>query len=283
MPADTVADLLRDAQRDLSAAGIETAALDARLLLQAAAGLRHDEIIASPRLIIADAAGRHFAALLVRRLNHEPVSRILGEREFYGRSFRVTPATLDPRPDTETLVEEALALLPPDSPARVLDLGTGTGAIIISILAERPLVSGVAVDHSAAALAVASTNADRHGVQSRLDLHKGSWLAGVSGKFDLIVSNPPYIPAGEINALAPEVCNHDPRLALCGGEDGLEAYRQIALNTRGHLAPHGRISVEIGAGQKADLVRIFLAEGFSLFHSRPDLSGTERVLTFHST
>jgi release factor glutamine methyltransferase len=138
----------------------------------------------------------------------------------------------------------------------VLDLGPGPAPSSSRPGGTRRLRRGV--DLSTAALAVAGANAERHGVQTRLELHQGSWLAGVSGKFDLIVSNPPYIPAGEINSLAPEVRNHDPRVALCGGEDGLEAYRQIASNTRGHLAPHGRISVEMGAGQKVYVFRIFL-------------------------
>jgi release factor glutamine methyltransferase len=282
MPPDTVAGLLKAAQRDLEAAEIETAALDARLLLQAAAGLEHGDIIADPNRPLGTAERTRFADMISRRLAHEPVSRILGEREFFGRRFKVTPATLDPRPDTENLVEEALALLAPDKPLRVLDLGTGTGAIIISILAERPLAVGLGTDVSAAALAVAQSNAERHAVLSRLKFVRGNWFEGISGHFDLIVSNPPYIPGADIAGLAPEVRVHDPRPALCGGADGLDAYRQIAAGARCHLAADGRVAVEIGAGQEKDVEALFSKAGMKISGQRRDLAGRLRVLTFRS-
>jgi release factor glutamine methyltransferase len=273
---------LKAAQRDLEAAEIETAALDARLLLQAAAGLEHGDIIADPNRLLGTAERTRFADMVSRRLAHEPVSRILGEREFFGRRFKVTPATLDPRPDTENLVEEALALLAPDKPLRVLDLGTGTGAIIISILAERPRAVGLGTDVSAAALAVAQSNAERHAVLSRLKFVRGNWFEGISGPFDLIVSNPPYIPAADIAGLAPEVRVHDPRPALCGGADGLDAYRQIAAGARCHLAADGRVAVEIGAGQEKDVEALFSKAGMKISGQRRDLAGRLRVLTFRS-
>ncbi len=164
------------------------------------------------------------------------MSRILGEREFYGRIFSVTPDVLDPRPDTETLIDAALKLMPPS--ARLLDLGTGSGVIMVTLLAERPDASGVAVDLSPSALAVARANAERNGVAARLTLHSGEWFEPVGDeRFDLILSNPPYVPEAEIEGLAPDVREHDPRLALAGGPDGLEAYRAIAAGAMRHLKP----------------------------------------------
>jgi release factor glutamine methyltransferase len=171
-------------------------------------------------------------------------------------------------------------LVPPG--LRVLDLGTGTGAIIISILAERPRAVGLGTDVSAAALAVAQSNAERHAVLSRLKFVRGNWFEGISGPFDLIVSNPPYIPAADIAGLAPEVRVHDPRPALCGGADGLDAYRQIAAGARCHLAADGRVAVEIGAGQEKDVEALFSKAGMKISGQRRDLAGRLRVLTFRS-
>jgi release factor glutamine methyltransferase len=219
-----------------------------------------------------------FEAMLRRRELREPVSRILGEREFYGRVFRVTPATLDPRPDTETLVDAALALLPQG--ACLLDLGTGTGAIAVTLLAERPGATAVATDISPAALDVARENAERAGVVQRLSLLEGSWFEPVAGVFDMIVSNPPYIPAGQIEGLAPDVRNFDPGLALVGGDDGLDPYRAIAQGSASHLAAGGHLLVEIGAGQAMDVEAIFAAAGFVTAGRHRDLGGHVRCLAF---
>jgi release factor glutamine methyltransferase len=215
---------------------------------------------------------------IARREAREPVSRILGEREFHGRPFRVTPDTLDPRPDTETLVQMALALMP--KTARFLELGAGTGAVAVTLLAERPECFGVATDISAAALAVARGNAERHGVADRLRLLEGSWFEPVSGVFDIIVSNPPYIPAGDIAGLSPDVRSFDPRLALDGGADGLDAYRAIAAGAADRLVPGGHVAVEIGAGQAAEVAAIFLLAGFLPAGQHLDLGGHVRCLAF---
>ena len=245
MPPDHLASLLAAATARLKAAGGDTPTLDARLLLQAAAGLTREDLIRGPdRMLTAEELAR-FESFMVRRERHEPVSRILGEREFYGRAFRVTPDTLDPRPDTETLIEAALSLIPKG--ARLLDLGTGTGAIAITLLAERPDASGIATDLSPAALAVARDNAVRLGVADRLELVEGSWFAPVTGVFDIILSNPPYIPAVDIAALSPDVRNFDPTLALSGGTDGLDPYRTIASGAAAHLGAIGHVLVEIEA------------------------------------
>ena len=270
--------LLRAARDRLQAAGCEQAALDARLLLQAAAGLSHGEIAAEPERLISEVAQERFESYVTRRGAREPVSRILGAREFYGRRFRVTPDVLEPRPDTETLIAAALAVMTPG--ARILDLGTGSGAIIITLLAERTDATGVATDISAAALSVAKANAAALGVGSRLAFRLGDWFEPIQGRFDLIVSNPPYIPAGEIAGLAPDVRAFDPLTALDGGADGLEPYRRIATGAGSHLEASGRVLVEIGAGQGDAVTAIFGEHGFTHVGRHPDLGGHLRCLGF---
>lgn len=276
MPPETVAALLAEGRRRLTVSGSTTPALDARLLLQHVAGLTHDEIVSSPSREIL--VGAEFRALIQRREAHEPVSRILGEREFYGRAFKVTPAVLDPRPETEILVEEALRLSKPD--ARILDLGTGSGAIIVTLLAEWPGASGVATDLSAETLAVASDNARRLLGSGRLRFVQGNWFEGVEGDYDLIVSNPPYIVHSDLAGLSADVRDFDPAAALDGGADGLAAYREIARSARPHLSARGSILVEIGAGQKAEVVALFRQAGFALAAEKTDLAGHVRCLAF---
>ena len=191
----------------------------------------------------------------------------------------VTPATLDPRPDTETIIDAALAVMPRN--ARLLDLGTGTGAIAITLLAERPDATGMATDLSPDALAVAAENAARLGVADQLQLKEGNWFEPVSGTFDIILSNPPYIPAGEIAGLDPDVRNFDPALALSGGADGLDPYRIIASGAAAHLGEGGHVLVEIGAGQADDVEAIFATRGFGASGRHRDLGGHTRCLGFN--
>lgn len=271
-----VASLLKAAREKL--AGSATAALDARLLLQEAAGLSHEVIAAFPERETGAGEAERFERFVTRRVAHEPVSRIIGWREFYGRRFTVTPAVLDPRPDTETLIEAALAMMPKG--ARLLDLGTGTGAIIATLLAERSDATGAAVDVSPEALEAAGVNAARLGVSGRLELLKGSWFEPVQGQFDLILSNPPYIPANDIPGLAADVRDYDPHLALAGGADGLDAYRQIAAGAAAHLTAGGAVLVEIGFDQAAAAAGVFDSRGFQLAASHRDLGGHVRCLCF---
>lgn len=273
--------LLMAARQALAKAGNPTAALDARLLLQKATGFSHEALIADPERPVPSEAAATFEGFLKRRLVGEPVSRILGEREFYGRSFKVTPATLDPRPDTETLVEAALAFMLRDKDYRLIDLGTGTGIIGVTILAERSKASAVMTDISAEALSVARTNAERQGVLERATFALGSWFAGAKGPFDLILSNPPYIAQAILTTLAPEVRNFDPETALVGGVDGLAAYRAIAQAAGPYLAPKGHVLVEIGEGQALEIVDIFRNVGFAPVKQWPDLAGHVRVLGFN--
>lgn len=278
--AETLASLLRTARQAFAAAGIETDALDARLLAMAATGLSLEEMVAEPDRVVSAGAVKVFQAAVARRLTREPVSRILGEREFYGRRFRVTPAVLDPRPDTETLIDLVLPIARAKTAPRLLDLGTGSGILAITLAAEIPDATGVATDLSAAALAVAEANAEALGVSSRLRFVQANWFDGAGGRFDLIVSNPPYIPAGEIAGLAADVRDHDPHLALAGGADGLDCYRSLAARALAHLVPGGLMAVEIGAGQAEAVTGIFVAEGLCPAGQGHDLGGHLRVLAF---
>ncbi len=278
--SDTLRHLLMLARQQFATCDIDSDALDARLLLQAASGLRHEQIVADPDMVLPQDIIRHFWSLVARRCSHEPVSRITGLREFYGRSFHVTPAVLDPRADTETLIAAALSLAGGKADFHILDLGTGSGAIAISLLAELPQAVAVASDLSGAAIQVAGINAGAHGVSNRLNLVQANWFDGIQGVFDLIVSNPPYIPFGDIAGLAVDVRDFDPLRALDGGPDGLEAYRRIAGGAKGFLAASGHILVEIGAGQETDVAHIFRACGFALNARHRDLGGHIRCLDF---
>jgi release factor glutamine methyltransferase len=259
-------------------AGIGTAGLDARLLLEGSLGTRRLD----PDDPFDAAAGAAFAGFLRRRLAGEPVWRILGEREFWGLTFRLSPATLEPRPDSETIVEAALARLGlrRDEPLSILDLGTGTGCLLIALLSECRQARGLGIDLSDEACRMAAGNARLNGLEARAAFRQGDWTQGLGGAFDVIVSNPPYIPASEIANLSVEVREHDPRLALDGGADGLAPYRIFARSLPPLLAPGGFIVFEIGAGQKADVVAIMAAGGLELQASRHDLGGHERALIF---
>jgi release factor glutamine methyltransferase len=278
--AGSADELLRAAKRALAETGNPTPGLDARLLLQRAAGISHEALIGDPRLPVSPEAVVTFHAWLSRRLKGEPVSRILGEREFYGRAFRITPATLDPRPDTETLIAAALDFMPADRPCRIIDLGTGSGIIGVTLLAERPKAHAVMTDISAEALSVARENAKCHGVSTRSTFAHGSWFAGASGPFDLILSNPPYIRQAILPTLSPDVRNFDPETALVGGPDGLQAYREIATAAGPHIASEGHVLVEIGEGQALEIEDIFRVQGFASRGRWHDLAGHVRCLGF---
>lgn len=269
----------------LREAGIATPELDARLLLCHAAGLSHEAYVAGAGGPVQPATLARFGTAIDRRLKREPVARITGTREFYGRGFTIAPPALDPRPDTETLIEAALAVVERrgwrDQTLSLLDLGTGTGCILVTLLAELPRAQGLGTDLSPSALALAAANAVRLGVGSRAAFMAADWLDGIAGKFDLVLSNPPYLASGEIAGLAPEVAAYDPMLALDGGPDGLDAYRRIAAGASAVLAEGGRLLVEIGAGQAAQVSDIFRAAGLKLDPSHAigrDLAGRPRVV-----
>jgi release factor glutamine methyltransferase len=207
----------------------------------------------------------------------------VGEREFYGLPFGLVPETLVPRPETEMLVDFALERLPPARLARILDLGTGTGCIVIAVLGNRPLATGVAIDLSGAAAVCAVANASRNGVERRLDVRVGAWFAPLrpNERFDLILSNPPYIESAEIDGLAPEVREHDPRLALDGGPDGLAPYREIAAGAAAFLAPGGWLVLEIGSGQGPAVAALLETQGLVEVAVKKDLAGLDRMVVAH--
>ena len=270
------AEVIARAAARLAGAGVAAPERDARLLYRWAADLDGAALSAA----LSDPAtapeiGR-FERAVTARAGRAPVSQITGVREFWGRRFRVTPAVLDPRPETETLVAAALAGPPV---RRVLDLGTGSGCILLSLLAEWPQARGVGVDISAAALEVAASNAISLGVADRAELVTGDWCAGLSGQFGLIVSNPPYVAAGELAGLAPEVRLHEPLEALSPGGDGLDATRRIAAGVGPLLAPGGRLLLEIGPRQAAAVNRILTDAGMAVTAVLPDLDGRDRVVS----
>lgn len=280
MPAETLALLLGWARGRLSEAGIETAALDARLLLQHTTGLDHGALIGRPETAVPADVAAQFRRLIDRRSGHEPVSRIVGKREFYGRYFRLSAATLDPRADTETLISATIALLKGQPAPHILDLGTGSGAIAVTLLAELPGARAIATDISPEALETAAINARENGVERRFQAVLASWFDGVTGRFDVIVSNPPYLSAGEINGLDPEVRKWDPPRALDGGMDGLDCYRAIAMGAGNYLLPPGLVVVEIGADQAEQVTEIFANVGFNRMQAHQDLAGHLRCLVF---
>jgi release factor glutamine methyltransferase len=264
---------LASAVRRLRAAGIPDAPRDARRLLAHALAIAPDRLTLHLAEGLPDEAQAAFEAALARRERREPVSHITGKRAFYGRDFHVTPDVLDPRPETETLVE--LALSRPFS--RVLDLGTGSGCILLTLLAERPQATGLGVDLSEPALAVARGNAAALGID-RAAFLRSDWCGAVEGQFDLIVSNPPYIAADEMPGLAPEVRDWEPGMALSPGGDGLDAYRAIAACAPAHLSPGGRLMVEIGPTQAAAVSGLFRAAGLENIAVCPDIDQRDRVV-----
>jgi len=260
-------------------AGIDTAELDARLFAEAAFGMDRLELVNRER----EAVPQHQLGILdeyaARRLKGEPVVRILGEKEFWGLSFKLNAATLVPRPETEMLVERGLEVIGPLNDARVLDLGTGTGCIPISLLTEYSDVTAVAVDLSVDALEMARLNANRHGVGDRFTTLKGSWFDPLDPgqHFDLITSNPPYIESADIETLMREVREHDPRLALDGGSDGLDAYRAIVAEAGHFLKPDGVLLLEMGTGQGQAVHDLLVGAGFGEVEIVRDYGGHDRM------
>ena len=276
----TRAEILRAAAARLKAAGVEQPALDARILLAEAAGLDRAALFLRMEEESSPEEAARFAAWIAAREERKPVAQILGRRWFYGRSFRVTADTLDPRPDSETLIEGALAALGRRGMAapRILDLGLGTGCLLLTLLAELPEAQGLGVEASPAALEVARANAADLGLESRARLVLGDWLSGLEGPFDLVVSNPPYIGEGERSELAPEVERHEPAAALFAGADGLDAYRRILADLAPALTPAGAAVFEHGATQRAALSALAQEAGFCVEASLDDAAGLGRVL-----
>lgn len=276
--SETLVSLWTDVRKRLEAAGVDTPVLDARLLLEAGAGVSRLEIVTDPRRAVSAADVDAVDALTKRREAREPVAHIVGRKHFWTLELAVNQHVLVPRPETEFVVEAALQELAHDAPARVLDLGTGSGAILLTILKERPNTTGVGVDISPDALAIARANAAELGLTDRVELREGNWDEGLEGRFDFVASNPPYIASHEIAGLAPEVARYEPHLALDGGADGLDAYRIITKALPRLLKPGAAFALEVGHDQAEAVAALARAEGLVTGEPRRDLAGIPRVV-----
>jgi len=280
---------LRDTAVALTAAGIDNARFEARLLLAEASGLTIEQLVARGTDAVPANVVEMARSLTVRRVRREPMAYILGEREFWGLPFKVSPAVLVPRPDSETLIEAVLSLMPDRARAwRILDLGLGSGCLLLTLLREYPQARGVGLEASAEALAVAQENANALGVADRAQLIEGDWrrpgwaealLQALGGPFDLVVSNPPYIASAAVPKLMPEVSSFEPRLALDGGAEGFDAYQVIIAASPRLVTAGGFMAVEAGEGQASEITRIFAAAGLTPRPPWKDLGGIDRVVT----
>lgn len=253
---------------------------EARLLLGHATGLANERLFANPRLEVAVPEHARYAALVRRRAAREPMARIIGRREFWSLDLEVSDDTLIPRPDSETLIEAALAVAGSPPPRRLLDLGTGSGCLLLALLDCFAGAVGIGVDRSVAALQVAARNASRTGLADRARFVASDWGSGLAGGFDLVVSNPPYVAHGDIAGLEPEVAHFEPRGALDGGIDGLDAYRALIPRLPRLLEPTGQALLEIGAGQAEGVTALAAEAGLQCLERHHDLAGIERCLRF---
>ena len=280
----SLSDVLKKTRKLFRDRKLDNADLDARLLVEFFTSTTRTDEILNPDLQVSDDALQRLDKAIVERLNGKPVYRIIGKREFYGIEFHLSADTLEPRDDTEALVDlvlpEIRSIADRYGEAKIVDMGTGTGAIAIALLANVDGLKATAVDISDDALKTASLNAENARVADRFSSLKSDWFSGFSGKFDMIISNPPYIPESEISTLATEVKKYDPLRALSGGKDGLQFYRKLAEESRLFLKPHGMIAVEIGKSQEKDVIALFSENGFELKKTRKDLNGILRALLF---
>jgi len=275
-----LAALLDQATRRLTQAGIERARAEARLLAAHGLACPLEAILADPGRVLSEQQQRTLSGLIERRARREPMAHIVGRREFYSLDFRVTPDVLIPRPDSETLIEAVLAQTKDrQSALRLLDLGTGSGCLLLTLLTNLPQATGVGLDRSAAALAVARGNAAALGLAGRCQWIEGDWPAALAaGSFDIVVANPPYIASAAIAELASDVADHEPRLALDGGADGLEAYRRIAPLLASLLGDAGLVALEVGAHQAAPVGALMAYDNSLKLRIFKDLAGIDRVV-----
>ncbi len=272
----TRARFIEEAITQLNRAGIEDAGREARRLLTLCLGIEPYDLLKDPTAPLKEAERERLYAWLARRLRHEPLSRIAGAREFWKHSFALNPATLEPRADSETLISAVTES--GRVPMRILDIGTGSGCLLISLLYEYPEAQGTGTDISGLALAAARQNAASIGVHRRSNFVETSWCDGITENFDLIISNPPYIRSAEIAGLESEVKDYDPRAALDGGADGLDAYKAILPQAFQRLLPGGTLACEVGYDQAEDVARLFRSHGFTDIILRKDTGGIERVV-----
>ncbi len=279
-PPASAGEAVARAAAALAAAGVAEPRREARLVVALALEVEPGVVLGYPERVLDPGAAARLEALVARRQAREPYSRLCGRRPFWTLDLELAPETLDPRPDSETLVEAVLAAVPDrQAPLRLLDLGTGTGCLLLALLLELPNATGIGVDILGGAAAVARRNAAAHGLERRAFFFVGDWAQAMRAEAaDVVVANPPYICSDEIDRLAPEVARHEPRRALDGGSDGLGAYRVLAWQLPGLLRSGGLAAVELGAGQRQPVARLMHAAGLAIQTVRCDLSGVERVL-----
>ena len=282
-PAGTIGFFLCQAGQRLRGAAIEAPRLEARRLLAHVLNTSEEALLRDPRALVPADKAAHFAALLARRVAHEPFAYLTGRVGFWTLDLEVSPATLIPRADSESLVEAALEACPDKGAAlRVLDLGTGTGALLLAVLSEFPAASGLGVDLKPEAAALAARNAARLALTDRARFLAGDWAAALAGRFDLVLCNPPYIESAAIAGLMPEVARHEPASALDGGADGLDAYRRIIADLPRLLAPRGVAVLELGQGQQAAVEALAKTAGLTPEACRADLGGVPRALVLRA-
>lgn len=277
---NTIQTLLIESKKDLHKAGIPSYLLDADLIMAYVLNTSREEVFCRPERVLSPSQEAEFKRLTAERSARKPMAHILGVREFWGRSFKVTPDTLDPRPDSESLIEQVLQIyknLP--KPKRIIDFGTGTGCLLLTLLSEFNESQGVGVDISEAAIAVAKENAEKLGLANRTSFVVSNWGKKIKGEYDLIISNPPYIKNSDIDGLEPEVSTYEPKQALDGGESGLACYIDLAADMFSILAENGFAVLEHGIGQETDVRRILENNGFKFVANKPDLSGINRCVT----
>ncbi len=281
----TLRDAVESATRQLAEAGLEEPRREARAMIYGLLGGGPELLLADPERQLSEAESCSISAALQRRLRREPLSRILGRREFWSLEFQVDPSTLDPRPDSETLVEAVLAWIGPrrGEALQILDLGCGSGCLLLALLSELPQARGLGIDLASGAVAASARNAGYLGLAGRTEFREGSWLdrpavEAVPAAWDIIVSNPPYVPSGDIAGLAPEVADYDPPLALDGGRDGLDAYRRLIPQSAVVLDEGGLLALEVGAGQAVAVSSLLRTSGFLTIWTARDLSGIERCV-----
>jgi release factor glutamine methyltransferase len=274
----TIGEALAETAARLAAAGLADCRAEARRLTALALGVDAAFVLGYPERSMPPAARERLCDLTTRRARHEPFSRLRGMREFWSLNFALSPETLDPRPDSETLIEAAIETLPADRLLKIVDFGTGSGCLLLALLSELPLAWGLGIDLSPGAVATARRNAAALGLAERARFAAADWGEALGGTVDVILANPPYIPGDEIRSLAPEVAEYDPRLALDGGADGLAAYRRLAPAAERLLKPTGYGFFEFGAGQAAAVAEIMAGVGLAVSDTRRDLAGIERCL-----
>lgn len=275
----TIQSIVIEMREQFKATGLDTPELDARLLVQDILGISHEELLLNYSRIISDSESKTLIEAVQRRILREPVSRILGTRAFWKFDFKISRETLDPRADSEALVEAVLRHVDKRAPLTILDLGTGTGCLLLSLLHELPLATGLGVDISAGAVQIARQNAADLGLSKRADFTISDWSnLAINEPFDLVISNPPYIRDGDIADLEPEVRQYDPYCALAGGGDGLDCYRSIVNILENILVPHGKFFLEIGYDQAESVKGILAGKGLHVLHVDQDLAGRDRCI-----